>query len=536
MPSQAADPAYALNGTMGSLAALIDNDTAVTWDGSTIGEINVKLQNDADAGVFTAYKLLDVSKYTDNTLKVSIPTTDGGKAQAFWNTYTGKTTATITDIKNTLNGQVDATAQSRSIVDAFLNYEGAKPTGVTSALNGTNIAKITADFGFYIIQQTLPSSGSYIASAPIVACLPMKGTDSLWKSVYTAKPKDDDVTLTKKVKATGDGFKDETITNIGDTVTYEIKAKLPVYGDDILADANFKYIIKDTLPSGVTYDDGSVSIEFKDAGVNYIDKSTEYKLVKDESILTLTNTDGSAISGSDYKTNIMDQGYKYVKIQFSATLNGDATIEGIGNENKVALDYSSAVGSYKTLTASAKVYTLRLDITKIDKDGGAPLSGAEFQVYKNAGDVSDENKAITFIALSDIDGVKAYRVATDGESGTKTIVVTTSDVEAKRGKVIIQGLDDTTYYFKETVAPTGYTKPSSPFAIEVKPGTEDHVSGTDLTLAFKNPIQTASIENTTTIDLPTTGGIGTIVFTAGGVLLMAGALFFLFGNKKKEEK
>lgn len=196
VPSQAADPAYALNGTMGSLMELI---TGTTWNGTDeTGKINVKLQDGTDAGVFTAYKLLDVSKYTDNTLKVSIPTTDGGKAQAFWNTYTDKTTATITDIKNTLNGKGDPTEQSRSIVDAFLKYTGEKPTGVTSEANGTNIAKITTDFGFYIIQQTLPSSDSYIASAPIVACLPMQDTSSVWKSVYTAVPKDDKVTLTKK--------------------------------------------------------------------------------------------------------------------------------------------------------------------------------------------------------------------------------------------------------------------------------------------------------------------------------------------------
>lgn len=295
------------------------------------------------------------------------------------------------------------------------------------------------------------------------------------------------------------------------------------------------------MPSGVTYDNSSVSIKFKEAGDNYIDKSTDYKLVKNESILTLTKTDGNAISGSDYKTNIMNQGYTYVKIQFSATLNGNATIESTGNENRVELEYSSAVGLSKTLNASAKVYTLRLDVTKIDKDGGptATLSGATFEVYNSEADANNSTNKIKFVSVSPNDGINTYRVANGDEAGADTPILVTAD-GANKGKVIILGLDNKTYYFKETVPPSGYTLPSSPFAIVVEPGNGANRTGdndyNEGILAFNTNYQLNLIENTTTIDLPTTGGIGTIVFTAGGVLLMAGALFFLFGNKKKEEK
>lgn len=46
----------------------------------------------------------------------------------------------------------------------------------------------------------------------------------------------------------------------------------------------------------------------------------------------------------------------------------------------------------------------------------------------------------------------------------------------------------------------------------------------------------ADIVNTKIGTLPSTGGIGTVVFTVGGIAIMALALFLLFGAKKKEQE
>ena len=46
--------------------------------------------------------------------------------------------------------------------------------------------------------------------------------------------------------------------------------------------------------------------------------------------------------------------------------------------------------------------------------------------------------------------------------------------------------------------------------------------------------QAADIRNTETGTLPSTGGIGTVIFTVGGIAIMALALLLLFGGKKKE--
>ena len=44
----------------------------------------------------------------------------------------------------------------------------------------------------------------------------------------------------------------------------------------------------------------------------------------------------------------------------------------------------------------------------------------------------------------------------------------------------------------------------------------------------------ARVNNTKTSELPSTGGIGTYIFTIGGVAIMAAAIFMLIFRKKEE--
>ena len=543
----AEEPTYALNGTINSVLEIMNGTPTVNLtDDDTSGQITIALQGDKTKGaIFTAYKLLNIVRNTTTKmLEVSIPNNDDGKAQAFWNKYTGKTNATINDIKTKINdfGENDS-QKSSSIVEEFVKLSDAElPNSTASSLTENNEAFITTTFGFYAILQTGAPVNGYIASAPVLACLPMQETDSNgvktgnWLKSYTVKPKDDTISITKQVKATGDGatYKDETITNIGDTVSYEIIAELPTYGADIVNSTNgIIYTIEDQLPAGVTYTDGSASAA--------LIKQTESGDVEDISSIVPSYSGGKitlTIPASEYKTSINGTYYK-IKITYSALLNGSAVVEGDGNTNTATLKYSSYADQTTTTKADAKVYTMGLDITKIEKGSPATtLAGAEFEVHL---DPAGTDAAIEFIDKKKKKGseINYYRVATPGETGSVTKIVVTDSADAdKNGKLMIDGLNNTTYYLKETKAPTGYNLPTDLFDIEVAPTANsgetkyDYSSDNTNVLDFDGNRLSKDIENSTGIDLPVTGGMGTVIFTAIGLLLMAGAAYFLFRGKK----
>lgn len=552
----AEEPAYALKGTINSVLKIMEGSAEYLEDDSATGQITIALQGDNTEGaIFTAYKLLDITN-VGGMLQVSIPTGDDNKAQAFWNSYvksvdsTFTGIATINDIKKAINdfGEEDS-KKSSSIVDAFVKYDN-KPAGTPSAKANGGKTVITTTFGFYAILQTGAPVNGHIASAPVLACLPMQETDpdgkitGKWLKSYTVKPKDDTISITKQVKASGDGnpYKDETITNIGDTVSYEIIAELPTYGADIVNSTNgIIYTIEDTPDptNALTLDKGSITVSYtKDADktnatYDVIDK-TNYTITSSGNGFTFNFTDG-------YYATAINGKYTYIKITYSALLNGSAVVEGDGNINTAKLTYSNTSTSTAYTSADAKVYTMGLDITKIEKDSNPikTLAGAEFEVHLNPAGTDD---AIEFIDITAEkgSGINYYRVATPGETGSVTKIVVTDSTDAdKNGKLMIDGLNDTTYYLKETTAPDGYNLPTDLFKIEVAPtaytdGTaaDDYTDHTNDVLDFDGNRLSKNISNSSSIDLPVTGGMGTVIFTAIGLLLMAGAAYFLFRGKK----
>ncbi|MDY3928663.1 MAG: SpaH/EbpB family LPXTG-anchored major pilin [Clostridia bacterium] len=525
---------YALKGTISSALELMEGATSWTTN-QTTGNIDIRHESDtSDGAIFTAYKLLNIENKA-GVLNVSIP----ADAQDFWNDYTGKPSATVPDIKEELAGKTPA-EQSSDIINRFLAFTGTKPGGKDSSEASGGKTQITTEFGFYAILQTGAPVKGFIASAPVLACLPMQDpTSGTWLSQFTIEPKDDKISVTKKVHASDEiDFKDETITNINDTVTYEIIAELPEYGADIIS-SGITYTLEDKLPDGVTMKDGTVKIELEEKGTTVF--------TEDTTLATRTYTPAAApnpakitVQFNNYKNDI-NKKYDKIKITYSADLNKDAVIEGDGNINNVTLTYSSYSNQLATTTADAKVYTLGLDITKVDKDGGAALTGAEFEVHKQSNGLDE---AIKFVEITGADGIKRYRVATQAEinndevTKVTTIKVTDTD-DANKGRFMLDGLNNTTYWFKETKAPTDYNRPADLFDIEVKPtaytDAENHgdYNGTGTELDFDDNRQDESIQNSTGIDLPVTGGIGTILFTVIGLLLMAGAAYFLFFNRKK---
>ena len=109
------------------------------------------------------------------------------------------------------------------------------------------------------------------------------------------------------------------------------------------------------------------------------------------------------------------------------------------------------------------------------------------------------------------------------------------------GKLTIKGLSEGTWYLKEITAPDGYNLLASPVkvTIEDKDGEalDGKVSGAAANATGEAvALVTLTVENDDGFQLPVTGGMGTILFTAVGILLMGAAVILLIFAVRKNRK
>lgn len=325
----------------------------------------------------------------------------------------------------------------------------------------------------------------------------------------------------------------DTQVAIGDTVTYTLVADVPQFPDNAL---NKGYCISDVLPTGMTYN-GNVTVEgyteTMDVGTagDSLTPATHYT---SDTERPTTDTATFALKFKyDMLKNASGERYTKIKVTYTATVNAAITVKTTSNTeltnniNNAYLDYNSdPYGSssiWQTKTATATVYSYGIKVNKVDKEN-KPLSGAEFTLSANA----NGSNSITFVGS---DG--NYHKATSSESGVTEIEVDSN------GLLTLSGLDVGTYYLTETKAPGGYVKLATPQTIVItdnktgaegtqdspKPNglLEDNSTGTDGADGYYE----LDVVNSKGFTLPSTGGMGTVLFTTIGIVLMGGGLVLL---------
>lgn len=317
----------------------------------------------------------------------------------------------------------------------------------------------------------------------------------------------------------------DTQVAIGDTVTYTLVADLPYYPENAL---HKNYQISDMLPAGMTLNATSVEVYAGNelSQTIKLDGSTDYNLTSSNAQRPTDVTTDEDVTAASFAvtfqdiTTLAESGYTKIKVTYTATANENINIlensDDSANTNTAYLDYNNnpynTTATWQTKTATATVYSYGIMVNKVDKEN-KPLSGAKFTLSKK----SDGSAPIHF----------------EGSNGTylKTASGDTEIEVDSSGKLTLSGLDVGTYYLTETKAPGGYVKLTNPVVITITDAApnglvDDGTSG-DAGTDGADGYYELDVANSKGFTLPSTGGMGTVLFTAIGIVLMGGGLVLL---------
>lgn len=193
-----------------------------------------------------------------------------------------------------------------------------------------------------------------------------------------------------------------------------------------------------------------------------------------------------------YKDGIIgedDLGVTPVTVTYTATLKEGTTAGDYYNTAWVSYPNS------ETEQDKVKVETFKIDVFKYDQADEKGLAGAEFALYDET--AIDQDGNLIEGATPVLEGI----------------------VSGEDGHVVIDGLDAGKYALVETKAPDNYVKSDTPLMLTIEAGIEPNV----VNVKFANS------------KIPHTGGMGTTLFTIGGVVLLAAAGTLFVVSRRKQQ-
>ncbi len=363
---------------------------------------------------------------------------------------------------------------------------------------------------------------------------------------------------------------------IGSVVDYKVEMTMPSYPANA---ANKTLFLTDRLTAGLTFDYSTLTVTVEGQTVT---RTGDTFILNGKVIATAAEKDNGFNLNFNYDNLVSNAaGAVYTPIvTYSAVVNDTAVVGAAGNPNDVTYYYANEPNTGNTWdevteepdeapgVTSKKdqetVYTYQLAFQKTDAETDKPLADAVFGIYSDADCTQLIDKVTT--------NREGYAVSTKVAKGT--------------------------YYLKELVAPTGYSLNTTVYPIEaswktatttvtgsvtnaqyttqkpsedavqvgwIKDGRyysmaavaeEEAAAGgyqaaylaaqstttSTVTTVTENGAGSGTallddeIPNTQMHALPSTGGMGTVLFTVGGIVIMAAAAVLFFLSRRKTDR
>ena len=318
---------------------------------------------------------------------------------------------------------------------------------------------------------------------------------------------------------------DKETAEIGQVVKYTVTGSIP----DTTGYDQYQYIIHDELSTGLDFvndangtalGEGATKVNVAVAfGEGVTDAAAD--TVPTTAELDSTNNRKMSLDLSAWVRDNQTNKGKEFTVTYYAKVNANAVVT---EKNKAQLEYGNKPGETTTTTPSeAKTPTYPLDILKKEKNSNKQLAGAKFSLYTTESDATAGSNAIK------VSGSNGNYVV--DPTSSNTVFESVANIEGKGYNLHVNGLAAGNYWLVETEAPAGYNKLTAPIKVTItKTGDTEWTVSKDDTAEEDKIID---VENSTGSLLPSTGGMGTIIFAVIAAILVLGVAVSFIRDKRK---
>lgn len=390
---------------------------------------------------------------------------------------------------------------------------GTKATGSDGTVKFDNLK-----VGLYRVTEM--TNGDYTVAAPFLVTLPLTQEDGTINYNPTITPKNQLINPTKAVS--------DTNKNVGDTVTYTVKA--PVPAGDVLQDGSrtiSDYRIEDQVPEAFTLNDGSAEVTLLNSTETLAEGDYTVTYANNRLVVNFTE------AGREKLANLRkDNPELQVQVVFGATVKSipaNGTVVNTAevfvpnrNESIKSVPERDIIDGNKTTNDpdeknDTKTQYVNVVFSKTvndkNKDNDKTGAGAEFQVVPCA-DGKVSNDAVALNAANEAGDAKTGNTFTTVGGGDSTPASVTA--------FALQFDPETEYCAVETKAPEGFL---------LNPEPQKLVKGDDVNGRPVYTVTTNDVKDNIWGRLPATGERTMLYILALGLVLFGGGAAYQLSRR-----